>query len=91
MWLFFFFLSKTASAVFNGPSNPESSVKKPNLPAIGRARYFTINSQVDSFLLNKYEIDEVHVETESEKRRFKQPSGMTTSQYVKDLLMKAPY
>lgn len=54
MWLFYFFLNKTASAVRNACLSSNNTGTKYSRLAYGNTRYFTTYPKVDNFLVKKY-------------------------------------
>lgn len=86
MWLFYFFMNKTASAALDARLTTKRADKKHCRAAGGKARYFNTYPQAVNFLLRKYATNEAIAGIESKITRFVQPSGMSLSQCAKELV-----
>lgn len=84
MWLFHFFINKTAFAEVNARLSADSTGKKHSQLAISEKRYFSIYPRVVSVSLKKYATDEVIAQTKSSITSFVQPSYLTPSQYAEE-------
>lgn len=88
MWLFHFFMNKTASAVQNARLSAHSTDEEHSRSTRDKKRYFNTYPQVANFLLRKYGTDEVIAKSECDIMRFAQPSNMTPSPYAEKLVTK---
>lgn len=88
MRMFHVFMKETASAVLNAFLCADGTCKKHSWSANCKARYFTTYLHAVVFLQKKCATDEAIAKTESEITSFAQPSHMTLSHFVEDLMKK---
>lgn len=90
MWLFPFFRNKAVYAVLNVRHSTGGTERKYCRSALGKTRHLTTYPQAVNFmLLNWYVADEVIAKTESEIKRFAQPSNMKPPQNTEELVTKS--
>lgn len=87
-WALLFFMNNTASAVLNARLSDYGTDKKLSRPARSKTRNFTTFTHIVNFLVKTYATNEAVAETESDITCFTQPSNMTLSQYVEELVTK---
>lgn len=71
LWVFRFFMEKTAFALLNACLSADGASKRYSWWANGKTRYFSTYPQVFNFLPKKYETDEVILETISNSTPFR--------------------
>lgn len=79
-------MNKNASAGLNARLNADGTGKKNSRSTSDKTIYLTSYPQVVNFLPKTYAADKVIAETEPDIKGFLQPSNITPSQYVKELM-----